>query len=107
LYSIVLRALKEVEDSLDLDRELAVQSAALESAVRESEISSGYFTERYRQGLDSIQNLLIAKEQEMSVKIRLSQVEFQRLSNRIDLALALGVGVTNDEWSMPEKTKTP
>jgi NodT family efflux transporter outer membrane factor (OMF) lipoprotein len=103
LYSIVLRALKEVEDSLDLDRELAIQSAALESAVRESEISSRYFAERYRQGLDSIQNLLIAKEQEMSVKIRLNQVAFQQLSNRIDLALALGAGV-NDARSVPENT---
>ncbi len=95
-----------VEDSLDLDRELAVQSTALESAVRESKSSSDYFAERYRLGLDSIQNLLIAKEQEMLVKIRLNQVAFQRLSNRIDLALALGIGM-NDQWAMGEKTTTP
>lgn len=91
LRSVVLRALREVEDALDLEHELAAQMSALEIAERESATSSRYFAERYRQGLDTIQSLLIAKEQEMSVRIRLNQVTAERLSNRIDLALALGL----------------
>jgi outer membrane protein TolC len=107
LRSVVLRALKEVEDALDREHELAGQIMALERAVRESATSSHYFAHRYRQGLDTIQNLLLAKEQEMSVKLRLNEVAAQRLSNRIDLALALGVGINDDEWSMPEHTTPP
>jgi NodT family efflux transporter outer membrane factor (OMF) lipoprotein len=103
LRSVVLRALKEVENALDLERELAVQIMALERAVRESATSSRYYADRYRQGLDTIQNLLLAKEQEMAVKIRLNEVAAQRLSNRIDLALALGIG-GDDETNAPEPT---
>jgi NodT family efflux transporter outer membrane factor (OMF) lipoprotein len=96
LKEIVLRALKEVEDGLDSERKLAAQGRVLETVVRESEKSSLYFEERYRQGLESIQNLLIAREQEMAARIRLSDVSAERLRNRVDLALAVGVGV-NDE----------
>lgn len=92
LHQIVLLALKEVEDALDHERGLATQARALEAAVQESEKSSRFFEERYRQGLDTIQSLLIAKEQEMSVRIRLNEVLAERLSNRIDLALGLGIG---------------
>lgn len=100
LHAIVLQALKEVEDAFDLERELAKQVQALEIGVRESQNSSRYFNERYLQGLDSIQSPLIANEQEMAVKLRLNQVTAARLSNRIDLSLALGVGLSGDSSSM-------
>ena len=93
LHVVVLRALKEAEDALDVERDLAAQCQALKLAVLESEKSSLYYEERYLQGLDSIQNLLIAKEQEMSVRIRLNAAVAERLVNRVDLALALGIGV--------------
>lgn len=92
LHKTVLQALKEVEDGFDREHGLAAQAHALEVAVQESKKSSRYFEERYRQGLDTIQSLLIAKEQEMSVRIRLNEVLAERLSNRIDLALGLGIG---------------
>ncbi len=93
LHEIVLMALKEAEDAFDYERDLATQAQALETAVLESEKSSRYYEERYRQGLDTIQNLLIAREQEMSVRIRLNEVVAERLKNRIDLALSLGIGL--------------
>ncbi|WP_161629839.1 TolC family protein [Desulfogranum japonicum] len=102
LRVIVLRALSEVENTLTLERELAVQAAALKIAEEESKKSSLYFTDRYRQGLDNIQSLLIAREQEISTRIRLNQAQADRLSNRIDLAIALGVPVT-----APEKEQQP
>lgn len=92
LHTVVLRALKEVEDALDRDRDLAAQAASLELAYSQSQKSSRYFFERYRQGLDNIQTLLIAQEQEMLVKLRLNRVRADRLSNRVDLALAVGIG---------------
>ncbi len=92
LHTIVLRALKEVEDAFDQERRLTTQALALEVAVKESQKSSRYYEERYRQGLDTIQSLLIAKEQEMAVRMRWNAVLAERLNNRIDLALGLGIG---------------
>ncbi len=97
LRSIVLRALKEVEDALDADRAFGVQAEALAMAVNESESSSRYYENRYRQGLDSLQSMLIAKEQEMAVKLRLNDVQGRIAVNRIDLALALGASVVSEE----------
>ena len=93
LHGVVLQALLEVENELDRDRELSMQAEALEISVRESKKSSRYYQERYRHGLDTIQSLLIAKEQETAVRLRLNRVLAERLSNRVDLALALGVAV--------------
>jgi len=90
LHTIVLQALAEVENALTLEKELAVQAKALEIAAVEAENSSRYFVGRYRQGLDNIQTLLIAREQEISVKLRLNQARADRLSNRVNLAIALG-----------------
>lgn len=87
----VLQALEEVEGTLTLERELAVQAEALNQAVSASAKSSQYYGRRYRQGLDNLQSLLIAKEQEIFLKQRLSGITAQRLLNRVDLALALGV----------------
>lgn len=93
LHAVVLQALSEIENALTLEKELARQAKALEIAVKESEKSSRYFVERYRQGLDNIQTLLIAKEQEITVQLRLNQVVADRLSNRVDLTVALGQGI--------------
>jgi outer membrane protein TolC len=93
LQDRILHALQEVEEALIHERELAVQSEALDQAVSASARSSQYYDQRYRQGLDNLQSLLIAKEQEISLKLRLSDTTAQRLLNRVDLSLALGMGL--------------
>jgi outer membrane protein, multidrug efflux system len=100
LKEMVLRALKEAEDAFGIERDLAVQIQALEIAAQESKKNSRYCEGQYRQGLVTIQSLLIARDQEMSVAIRLNEVVAERLTNRIDLAVALGVGL-NDQPGMP------
>jgi multidrug efflux system outer membrane protein len=105
LHEVVLNAVKEAEDAFGVERDLARQSQALKLAAHESEKSSRYYEERYRQGLDTILSLLMSKEQEMSVRIRLSEVAARRLVNRVDLALALGVGI--EEPAMPVGDRTP
>jgi len=102
LRATVLKAINEVEDGFSLERDFKAQVNFLVAASRESERSSNYYTERYRQGLDTIQNLLLAKEQEMAVKSRLNRVVTDRLSNRIDLALALGVELPEKDVSGQE-----
>ena len=102
LRATVLQAVQEVENGFELERNFEAQIRALTIAVRKSDQSSRYYTQRYRQGLDTIQNLLIAREQEMAVKSRLNQMVTGRLSNRIDLALALGVGLADSRNSRQE-----
>ena len=70
-----------------------------DQAVTASARSSQYYGRRYRQGLDNLQSLLIAREQEVSLKLRRSEIGAQRLLNRIDLALALGVGLEQTSTS--------
>ena len=97
LHSVVLQALKEVEDALDVEGSLRIQAEALAVAAQESESSSRYYQDRYRKGLDSLQSMLIAKEQEMAVKLRLNDVRGRILINQIDLALALGTSAETGE----------
>jgi NodT family efflux transporter outer membrane factor (OMF) lipoprotein len=93
---LVLQALQEVEAALIYERELAHQTTALRQAAATAVKSSQLYERRYRQGLDSLQSLLIAREQAVSVRLRLNRVEAGCLRNRIDLALALGVGAGQD-----------
>lgn len=93
LAQAVLAAMKEVEDAMDNETALAFQEAALTDAVLEAVKTSEYFLTRYRSGLDNIQTLLIAREQEMNIKTSLTDIKAARMTNRIDMALALGLGV--------------
>ena len=93
LYNTILTAMGEVENYYELEKELTVQINALSEASVQSEKSSSYYENRYRQGLESIQILLNTKEQEMLTKMRLSRTKGERLSNRISLILALGIGI--------------
>ncbi|MCG8528847.1 MAG: TolC family protein [Opitutales bacterium] len=93
LRSVVLQAFKEVEDVMDVEKSLRAQAEALTVAAEDSELSSRYYEDRYRKGLDSLQSMLIAKEQEMAVKLRLNDVRGRTLINRVNLALTLGTSV--------------
>jgi len=93
LYEIVLNAMKEIEGVLSSDNALKVQEEALLNAVNESEKSRHYFEKRYQRGLDTMQSLLMAQEQEISIKQSLIAIRSARLSNRIDLAIATGLSV--------------
>ncbi len=100
----VLIAMKEIQDSLGKERELASQEKYLKNAVRESVKSRIYYENRYRNGLDTIQTLLIAQEEEMNIKSRLNDASAARVSNRIDLALSMGIGTIKRD-KKPESTK--
>lgn len=94
----VLSAIKEVEDALEKETALARQETALATATQEAEKTTAYFRTRYRNGLDNIQTLLTAQEQEMNIKTSLTDIKAARMANRIDMALALGLG------AQPKKT---
>ncbi len=102
LHDVVLNAFREVEDAVDRERDLQRQIRALRKAVHESEKSSRYYDQRYRQGIDNLQSLLIAREQEMAVHLRLNAAISQRLRNRVDMAIAIGTGLNGESVTIQE-----
>lgn len=99
LHVKVLEALKEGEDLLANEQTLSRQITALSMALKESRRSSSFYVERYRNGLGTLQTVLIAKEQEMALKRQLNDITTLRLSNRIDLSLAVGMSVNENQRS--------
>lgn len=89
----LLDAVNDVEQAMRseqaLTRQLELTTQAYESSKR-SEIN---YTERYRQGTVSLIDLLQVQQSTFSLKSQISQLTYQRLSNRIELGLALGYGV--------------
>ena len=59
-----------------------------------AERSSENYTSKYRQGLADVLDLLTVYQQTYNLKAQLLQLHFNQLSNRIDLGLALGLGVS-------------
>ncbi|CAM2010357.1 TolC family protein [Acanthopleuribacter pedis] len=98
VYDIVLRALGEVENALDRERSLTAQMDALAVAEQEARRNSAFFEARYRDGLDSLQSWLIAQEQEISIAMQREALQAAHLVNRIDLALAAGLGEDTRPW---------
>jgi NodT family efflux transporter outer membrane factor (OMF) lipoprotein len=93
LHTKVLEALKECEDYLGNEQTLSFQITSITNALNEATQSSRYYTRRYRNGLGTLQSLLIAKEEEMALKRQLNDIKTARLSNRVDLSLAMGTGL--------------
>lgn len=92
LKTRVLKAIKEVEDGAGLEAEYREEETYLLQALKEAQNSTVYFQNRYRKGLVSILDLLFAIEQEMNVKTNIVNTRISRMVNRVNLALALGMG---------------
>ncbi|MGL6261533.1 TolC family protein [Vibrio sp. WXL210] len=89
----LLNAVNEVEDAIGLESALASQQAHLIDALSSAKRSSVSYEEKYRQGLVDIFDLLTVQQQQYDVEAQLASTTYQRLLNRIDLGLALGLGI--------------
>lgn len=89
----LLAAVKEVEDAIGQERSLAAQQAHIEDALLNAERSFDSYQSKYRQGLVSFLDLLTIQTQTFDLQIQKTQLIYSRLSNRITLGLALGLGV--------------
>ncbi len=89
----LLNALNEVENALTQEAALSKQQQHYQAAFDHSEASRLHYQERYREGLTDILNLLNAKQSAFEARIQLLQIQQARLTNRISLGLALGMGV--------------
>ncbi|MGL1932288.1 MAG: TolC family protein [Desulfotalea sp.] len=95
LKLVVLKATGEVKKYWGIEQMLTNKGALLESAGLEANRSYTYFEKRYLGGLDSIVNMLNAKEEQITIKAQINELQAARLINRINLALALGLGENN------------
>jgi len=92
----LLTAINEVENYLDNETSYAQQEQYLQQALYSGERSMQNYKEEYRQGLGTIYELITAQTNVMDLKVSLLNKKYARLNNRIDLGLALGLGVQNE-----------
>jgi len=91
----LLLAVKEVEDAMGQEQSLSTQQGHIEEALENAERSFEIYQTKYRQGLASFLDLLTVQTQTFDLQIQKTQLIYQRLSNRISLGLALGLGVSS------------
>lgn len=91
----LLTAVNEVENAIGQEGSLADQQQHLQASLSSAKRSVVSYEEKYRQGLVDIFDLLTVQQQAYDVESQLTNTTYQRLLNRIDLGLALGLGVEN------------
>lgn len=91
----LLTAVNEVENAIGQEGSLAEQQQHLQASLSSAKRSVVSYEEKYRQGLVDIFDLLTVQQQAYDVESQLTNTTYQRLLNRIDLGLALGLGVEN------------
>lgn len=89
----LLTAVGEVEQAIGQEKLLARQQGYIEKALAASRQSVEQYQQSYRTGLTDILTLLKVQQQSFDLESQLDQLIYQRLSNRIDLGLALGLRV--------------
>ncbi|WP_413702422.1 TolC family protein [Psychromonas sp. KJ10-10] len=90
----LLTAVNEVENYLGQEQALDKQQQHIADALNSAKQSFSNYQIKYRQGLVDILDLLTVQQQTFDLQIQLAQITYNRLTNRIDLGLALGFGVS-------------
>ncbi|MEM1182694.1 MAG: TolC family protein, partial [Acidobacteriota bacterium] len=88
---VLLDAVVEVEDALGAEVAFSRRLPRLEASRRHAELSYRSFDRRFSRGLADILDLLTAQRVAFDAESRLLEARVERLQNRIDLALALGL----------------
>lgn len=91
----LLEAVGEVEDALGLERSLGRRQQHIADALTRQQSTLAQYQSSYRSGLVDILDLLSVQQQTYDLKAQLDDLIYQRLVNRIDLGLALGLGVNS------------
>lgn len=90
----LLTAVTEVEDALGLEQSLKQRQYHIEQALTSSHNSFAQYQRSYRSGLSNILDLLIVERNTYDLEAQRDNLIYQHLSNRINLGLALGLGVS-------------
>jgi NodT family efflux transporter outer membrane factor (OMF) lipoprotein len=90
----LLTAIGEVEDGLAYERELSKRITLVTSALKSGRNSLTTYKNSYRAGLVDILDLLTVEKATYDLEAELDDLVYKKLANRIQLGLALGLGVT-------------
>ncbi len=89
----LLTAVNEVEDAIALEKSLLQRQQYIEQALASARNTFTQYQHSYRNGLVELLDLLTVQEQTYDLEEQLNTIIYNRLANRIDLGLALGLGV--------------
>lgn len=89
----LLTAVEEVSNALSQEQSLTIQQGHVEAALKSSENTLEQYLRKYRTGAVTILDLLSVQRSNYDLQNQLNTLIFDRLNNRITLALALGLGV--------------
>jgi len=89
----LLTAVNEVESTLGQERVLSLQEQHIRDALNSSKKNLRQYEKKYRTGLIEISDLIDIQTTTFDLEAQLDDIIYQHLSNRVDLGLALGLGV--------------
>lgn len=89
----LLTAVNEIENTLGQERVLAQQVRHIRDALSSSQKNLTQYEKKYRSGLAELNELMNAQKTTFDLEAQLDNLLYQQLSNRVDLGLALGLGV--------------
>jgi len=95
----VLEAYEEAENAMASETYLAAQESALKLAFEEAAAAEELTERRYAQGAATIFNLLDAQTRRISSESSYIQAQQARVSNRVNLYLAIGGDFTTEAKS--------
>jgi len=90
----LLDAINEVENGLSLEQSLTRRQQHIKSSLTSARNSLLRYQENYKAGLVDILDLLTVQAKTFDIAAQLDNLIYERLINRIELGLALGLGVT-------------
>lgn len=90
----LLNAVQEVQDALDNEKAFTQRQYYTDIAYKNALSSADTFSGQYRQGLVDILDLLSVYDTTFNLQAQRVELQYSQLSNRIDLGLALGLGVS-------------
>jgi NodT family efflux transporter outer membrane factor (OMF) lipoprotein len=89
----LLDAVREVEDAIGQERALKKRGKHIKTALVWARNNHVQYREKYRAGLVGMLDILDVQNQTYDLEQQLNNLIHERLANRIDLGLALGLGV--------------
>ncbi len=90
----LLTAVEEVRNALAREQALSERQTYIQQALETQRLTLTRYQDKYRAGNATILELLEVQGQTYDLEAQLDTLTFNRLDNRITLALALGLGVT-------------
>ncbi|MEX0615094.1 MAG: TolC family protein, partial [Methylophaga sp.] len=89
----LLTAVTEIEQALSFEQALQSQQQSVEKALASAENNLKQYQSSYQNGLKTILELLSVQQQNFDLQAQRDDLIYQRLLNRINLGLALGMEI--------------